>query len=165
MTTTTQTPGQQAVTAALAANQAAADQAQAAAAALYVDGRFAGTDATFAAYQDANARLMGTVATLAQALTTHMLDGVLDDGPRAYDLPTLRVHTPDQRNMRVSEVLGKGAIVLTQDGRRADTSAWHRTDVDGPATGDDVFVERYSAAGREFHGYVDPVSRKLTQTG
>jgi hypothetical protein len=52
--------------------------------------------------------------------------------------------------------------VLTQDGRQAITNEWH----DGAATSDEwVYVERWSADGRVFHGYVDPTSRKLLQTG
>jgi hypothetical protein len=51
-------------------------------------------------------------------------------------------------------------VTLTQDGRRYDRGGWH--------TGQEaewVYVERWGVAGREFHGYVDSVSRKLLQSG
>ena len=57
------------------------------------------------------------------------------------------------------------AALLTEDGRGAVTTEWHR----GPETGDSVYVERYEAGeGRVrlvFHGYVDPTTRRVTQTG
>ena len=52
-------------------------------------------------------------------------------------------------------------VTLTADGRRYDRNGWH----EGPDSADWVYVERWGIAGREFHGYVDPVSRKLTQSG
>ena len=51
---------------------------------------------------------------------------------------------------------------LTADGRTANTREWH----DGPAADHEwVRVERYSARGMEFHGFVHAVSRRLLQTG
>lgn len=51
---------------------------------------------------------------------------------------------------------------LSEDGGIFSTSVWH----DGP-TADTVYVERWDVGNgvREFHGYVDSVSRKLVQTG
>lgn len=55
--------------------------------------------------------------------------------------------------------------VLTEDGRHAITTEWHT----GPETGESIYAERYelSADGlrRTWHGYVDPTTRKVTQTG
>lgn len=55
-------------------------------------------------------------------------------------------------------------VVLTEDGRHADLTAWHA----GPTTGEAVYVERYEGralARRTFHGYVDPTSRQIVQVG
>jgi hypothetical protein len=55
-------------------------------------------------------------------------------------------------------------VTLTEDGRAYDRRGWH----EGPDSPDWlpwIYVERWGIAGREFHGYVDPVSRKLTQAG
>lgn len=55
-----------------------------------------------------------------------------------------------------------GFILLTEDGLPASTNEWHT----GDEHGDSVYVERWDGPGRRtFHGYVDPVSRKLVQTG
>lgn len=51
-------------------------------------------------------------------------------------------------------------VTATSDGRGAFTSCWH----EGPES-DAVYVERYSDRGREFHGWVDKVTRRLVQTG
>jgi hypothetical protein len=51
-------------------------------------------------------------------------------------------------------------VTLTSDGRGATTSAWHT----GPEA-EWVFVERWTSAGRAFHGHLDSVSRKLLQSG
>jgi hypothetical protein len=53
------------------------------------------------------------------------------------------------------------SYLLTEDGRGADTTRWH----DGPGTGDSVYVERWECGLRTFHGYVDPGSRRVVQTG
>lgn len=54
-------------------------------------------------------------------------------------------------------------VVATSDGR-GYIPEWHKSD--GILTeGDTVYVEVYSAAGREFHGYLDSVTRKIVQTG
>lgn len=52
------------------------------------------------------------------------------------------------------------SVTLTSDGRGAVTTVWHR----GPEA-EWVFVERWTAAGRAFHGWVDSVSRRLLQSG
>jgi hypothetical protein len=51
---------------------------------------------------------------------------------------------------------------LSQDGGFFSTSVWH----EGPEA-ETVYVERWNVetGQREFHGYVDSVSRKLVQTG
>jgi hypothetical protein len=48
----------------------------------------------------------------------------------------------------------------TQDGRYID-SRWH----DGPETGEPVYFARFNTNGRYSHGWVDSVSRRITQTG
>lgn len=53
---------------------------------------------------------------------------------------------------------------LTSDGRTY-WQGWHKPEADGPFSDDSAYVERWDATGRAFHGYVDSVSRKLTQTG
>lgn len=52
------------------------------------------------------------------------------------------------------------AVFLTSDGR-GYVEAWHQ----GPEADGAVFVERWTAAGRAFHGWVDPVSRRIVQAG
>lgn len=52
-------------------------------------------------------------------------------------------------------------ILATEDGRAASLSEWHQ----GDPTGYSVYVELWEPAGRVFHGYVDPTSRRLVQTG
>lgn len=51
-------------------------------------------------------------------------------------------------------------VYLTQDGRGADLTRWHQ----GPSA-DQVFVERWDAQGRAFHGWVDVNTRQLVQAG
>lgn len=51
-------------------------------------------------------------------------------------------------------------VTATSDGRMANTREWHDGD-----SADSVYVERYSALGREFHGWIDSTSRKLVQVG
>lgn len=53
-------------------------------------------------------------------------------------------------------------VTLTSDGRHYDRGGWHEG---SDSAADWVYVERWGIIGREFHGYVDPVSRKLTQAG
>lgn len=50
-------------------------------------------------------------------------------------------------------------VRLSADGRHW-ASNWHS----GP-TADGVYVERWTAEGRVFHGYVDSVSRRIVQSG
>lgn len=82
-------------------------------------------------------------------------DGTLRLAGRTYPIGT-----------DVEDVAERTAIpvvaLLTEDGRYAEVSAWH----DGPV-GDDEWVryERYSARGREGHGYVHAVTRRLVQAG
>lgn len=68
----------------------------------------------------------------------------------------------------VEDVLSGSATpieaTLTSDGR-SYFGGWHDADIDGPFSDGGVYVERWSAAGRDFHGWIDPTSRKLVQTG
>lgn len=53
-------------------------------------------------------------------------------------------------------------VLLTEDGLYADTRSWH----EGKTTGESIYVERWDAEhGRYWHGYVDPTTRKVVQTG
>lgn len=52
------------------------------------------------------------------------------------------------------------SATLTADGRHYNSEGWHT----GPES-EWVRVERYTADGRVFHGWVDSVSRKLLQAG
>jgi hypothetical protein len=56
---------------------------------------------------------------------------------------------------------------LTSDGRHAETGRWHIDDrCGGPCPVDQwVRVERWSTAGREFHGFICGDCRGLVQTG
>lgn len=55
--------------------------------------------------------------------------------------------------------------VLTDDGKFGSARVWHTTD-DGPmADGDTVYIEAWEDGWRTFHGYIDPVSRKIVQSG
>lgn len=56
-------------------------------------------------------------------------------------------------------------VIATSDGGRYAEGQWHREEIDGAFADESVYVERYTAAGREFHGFIDKVSRKLVQTG
>lgn len=51
-------------------------------------------------------------------------------------------------------------VVLTSDGRHYNRKGWH----EGPEA-EPVRVERWDASGRIFHGWIDSVSRQLTQAG
>lgn len=58
---------------------------------------------------------------------------------------------------------GTGRVVsalLSTDGR-GYTGRWH----DGPESGSTAYVERWTEAGLDFHGFVDSVSRDLVQAG
>lgn len=55
-------------------------------------------------------------------------------------------------------------VLATSDGRSFD-GEWHDEAVDGPFADETVYVERYSERGREFHGFIDSVSRRVVQTG
>lgn len=62
-----------------------------------------------------------------------------------------------------NDIAGDGtaaSAVLTADGRGYDTSGWH----DGPEA-DSVYVERWTAEGRAFHGWIDSATRQLVQAG
>jgi len=51
-------------------------------------------------------------------------------------------------------------VVMTSDGRPAEFNTWH----EGTST-DSVYYERWTAAGRIAHGWVDATSRRLVQAG
>ncbi len=53
------------------------------------------------------------------------------------------------------------SVTLTSDGRSYYQGGWH----EGETYGDSVYVERWTAEGRVFHGFVDSVTRKLVQAG
>jgi hypothetical protein len=77
----------------------------------------------------------------------------------------LIVHQVSYGHVDVDAVLDGTAApleaLLTEDGRGADIFTWHT----GEQTGESVYVERWTPAGRTFHGYVDPASRQVVQTG
>lgn len=53
-------------------------------------------------------------------------------------------------------------LVASQDGRYVNSQEWHV----GEASDDEwVYYERWTAAGRVAHGYIDRVSRRLLQSG
>jgi hypothetical protein len=57
---------------------------------------------------------------------------------------------------------GVRSVTLTEDSAPAIVDTWHT----GDTTGDSVYVEIWDGPShRRFHGYVDPTSRKLVQTG
>jgi hypothetical protein len=60
----------------------------------------------------------------------------------------------------VAGTLPAESVVLTADGRRYDDRGWH----EGPEA-EWIYVERWTAAGREFHGWIDSVSRRILQAG
>lgn len=51
-------------------------------------------------------------------------------------------------------------VTLTSDGRYYNQGEWHT----GPEA-ESVYVERWDATGRIFHGFIDSVSRRLVQAG
>lgn len=58
-------------------------------------------------------------------------------------------------------------VWMTEDGRGANLSEWHRTEVDGESDFESwVFAEHWTAGvGRTWHGFVDARSRKVVQFG
>jgi hypothetical protein len=60
----------------------------------------------------------------------------------------------------IAGTLPADEVVLTSDGRHYDHHGWH----EGPEA-DAIYVERWTRQGREFHGWVDSVSRRLVQAG
>jgi hypothetical protein len=55
-------------------------------------------------------------------------------------------------------------VTLTEDGGYYDRSGWHDGDDESDIDGWIAF-ERWSTRGREAHGFIDPTSRKLVQSG
>lgn len=51
-------------------------------------------------------------------------------------------------------------VTATEDGRGVDLTGWHEGAIAG-----EVYYERYSARGREAHGWVDARTRRLVQSG
>lgn len=51
-------------------------------------------------------------------------------------------------------------VTATSDGR-GYIPEWHS----GAESGETAYVERYTTAGRTFHGFIDSVSRKIVQSG
>jgi hypothetical protein len=58
---------------------------------------------------------------------------------------------------------GCETVTLTEDGR-SYRPGWHDPAEHGPE-GEWIAVERWSARGREFHGFIDSRSRRLLQAG
>lgn len=58
------------------------------------------------------------------------------------------------------DTIKTGEAILTDDGGPAIRNEWH----EGPSSGD-VYYEVYTYGGRTAHGFVDVVTRKLTQVG
>lgn len=109
----------------------------------------------------------GRCATCVEAwelLLVEVMDAKLQDRVDTGSAGTLVVNQRSFGRVSVESVLDgtatAGEVTLTTDGRGAVTSEWHT----GPEA-EWVFVERWSTAGRVFHGWVDSGSRKLLQTG
>lgn len=95
---------------------------------------------------------------------THMVHGRLGDTIATGSGPILTMvwrsfgkvaYDPDTKQVPVE-------VLLTEDGGTADTRTWHK----GEPTGESVYAERWDAEhGRYWHGYVDPTSREVVQTG
>lgn len=83
---------------------------------------------------------------------------------RTYEAMTLTVTGRSYGHADVADVIAGTAapieVRLSHDGRM-----WHSLWHNGPETGEWVYVERWTAAGREFHGFVDSVSRRILQSG
>ena len=91
---------------------------------------------------------------------------LLDEFTNTDGMTMLLVERKFALDVSVDEVVGHTAapeqVLLTSDGRYAETHAWH----EGPADDAEwVRYERYSARGMESHGFVHGVSRRLVQTG
>lgn len=57
-------------------------------------------------------------------------------------------------------------VMLTQDGRFVpEPLRWHTDHETVPSPDEWVYYERWSARGREGHGYVHPTTRRLIQSG
>ncbi|HTU78525.1 MAG TPA: hypothetical protein VMF09_07180 [Solirubrobacteraceae bacterium] len=50
---------------------------------------------------------------------------------------------------------------LSADGRSFESRTWHR----GDACGEEVYVERITAEGCMFHGFIDSETRHIVQAG
>lgn len=73
-------------------------------------------------------------------------------------------HTRYALDTPVESILDNTAIpaeaVFTQDGRDY-IAEWHT----GDESGDTIYVERWTADGLAFHGFVDSRSRRIVQAG
>lgn len=99
----------------------------------------------------------------------NLLTTILDANPRdGIDTGACGVLVVNQitypRDTPIAKVLAHSAraesVILTSDGRGVHRSGWH--------VGDEsewVYVERWTAEGRVFHGFIDSVTRKLVQVG
>lgn len=103
------------------------------------------TDAQWDAYWAASAAVDATV-----------FDAALVAGVGA------KVFTAEHAQYVALASAGEARVVLTDDGGDADLAEWHE---DGSYDGPSIFYQAYTPAGRLHHGYVHPVSRKLTQVG
>lgn len=74
---------------------------------------------------------------------------------------TTFVSTGSGITLTVAETFGDGTFFASQDGRTFERGVWHT----GDETGDSVWVEVWRFGTRLFHGTVDSVSRRVTQTG
>jgi len=70
---------------------------------------------------------------------------------------------PDSDLVEFMTMTDPDQVVLTADGRHAITTEWHQGEI-GEIEGW-VYVERWTELGREFHGYIDAVTRQLIQAG
>lgn len=111
---------------------------------------------------DAGARIEATLAQFAAEYAAAWDEIV--DRLRTGDLRK-RVRTGFGGSLIIANAVyvdGKGTVTLTEDGLPAITDQWHTGDHDG----DSLYFERWEGPSRRmFHGYIDPVTRRLVQTG
>ena len=85
---------------------------------------------------------------------------VIDTGENIPMTVTHRTWAPGTALADIEAGAAASEAVLTSDGRHYSPLGWH----EGPEA-EWVYVERWTADGRTFHGWVDSASRRLVQAG
>ncbi len=138
----------------LAANRALARDLAGASTALWVAIRKRDATGDMEGTNDASTAYERAVANVAESLRRVLTNPDLTAG--------IEVETVDGPMTVADFDSSDGEVTLTQDGDGYFHGEWHTAEM--PEAGQ-VRVERYTNGRREFHGWIDSGSRRLTQTG